>query len=176
MGALRRVKVAGRWAELPQWVLDLPFEVRPMRGFRPAAWRRWRPTLEMLALVAARKRRRLRWVRVHEHLGARREPAHPFGWVVTESGEMFLCSYDKETALHEFAHLVTGDSHGDAWARACFELHRGFLAPGAVRAADLEVTRYLAGRREWRRRFGERPEPQPPPRNAWVSGARRTRR
>jgi hypothetical protein len=176
MGKLRRVKVAGRWAELPQWVLDLPFEVRPMRGFRPAAWPRWKSTLLLLARAAKAKRLRLEWVRVHEHLDTRREPSHPFGWVVTETGEMFLCSYDKGTALHELAHLATGDSHGDRWARACFDLHRAFLSRAAIRAADLEVTRYLSGRREWRRRFGERPEPQPAPKSAWIQrGVRRSR-
>jgi hypothetical protein len=85
---------------------------------------------------------------------------------------MFLCSYDKGTALHELAHLITGDAHGDAWARRCFELHRRYLSARAVRQADLEVTRYLSGRREWRRRFGVRPERQPVPTSAWISGGR----
>ena len=95
--------------------------------------------------------------------------------VVTETGEMFLCSYDRGTALHELAHLVSGDSHGDAWARTCFALHRQFLPRTAVRAADLEVTRYLSGRREWKRRFGSRPPAQPAPISAWI-GARSDRR
>jgi len=168
MSRLRRVKIAGRWVDAPAWALALPFEVRPMRGFRPAGWRYWRSTLALLAKAAKSRRLELRWVRIHEHIGTRREPSHPFGWVVTETGEMFLCSFDKGTALHELAHLESGDSHGDAWARACFDLHRRFLPPAAVRAADLEVTRYLSGRREWRRGFGEPPPKQPVPKSAWV--------
>ena len=167
MSRLHRVKIAGRWVDAPAWALDLPFEVRPMRGFRPAGWRYWRTTLTLLAKAVQARRVRLQWVRIHEHIGTRREPSHPFGWVIPESGEMFLCSYDRETALHELSHLVTGDSHGDEWARTCFRYHRAFLPPHAVRAADLEVTRYLSGRREWRRRFGERPPKLPPARSAW---------
>ncbi|MEY4045624.1 MAG: hypothetical protein DWI51_03015 [Chloroflexi bacterium] len=168
MSRLRRVKIAGRWVDAPAWALALPFEVRPMRGFRPEGWGYWRTTLALLAKAAKARRLDVRWVRIHEHIGTRREPSHPFGWVVTETGEMFLCSYDKGTALHELAHLESGDSHGDPWARACFELHRKFLPRAAVRAADLEVTRYLSGRREWKRRFGERPPKQPVPKSAWV--------
>jgi hypothetical protein len=172
MGKFLRVKIAGRWVEAPRWALNLPFEVRPSRGFRTTAWSLWKPTLTLLARAAKAQRQRLEWVRIHDHVGTRREPQHPFGWVITETGEMFLCSYDKGTALHELAHLITGDSHGDAWARRCFALHRKYLPARAVRAADLEVTRYLSGRREWKRRFGERPERQPVPKSAWVSGGR----
>ena len=175
MSALRRTKIAGRWVESPAWALELPFEVRPMRGFDVAAWPRWKVTLNLLARAVRAKRQRLRWVRIHSHIGARREPSHPFGWVVTETGEMFLCSYDRGTALHELAHLISSDSHGDAWARACFELHRQFLPRAAVRAADLEVTRYLSGRREWKRRFGARPPAQPAPISAWVSAEAKRR-
>jgi hypothetical protein len=173
MSRMYRVKIAGRWTEAPKWALNLPFEVRPMRGFTVAAWPHWRPTLELLARATARAKRTLEWVRIHDHTGTRREPAHPFGWVITETGEMFLCSYDKGTALHELAHLISGDSHGDAWARSCFELHRIWLCGAAIKAADLEVTRYLSGRREWKRRFGERPPKQPAPKSSWVSEGRR---
>lgn len=174
MSRMNRVKIAGRWIDAPKWALDLPFEVRPMRGFTAAAWAHWRPTLALLAKASARAKQRLQWVRIHDHIGARREPAHPFGWVVTETGEMFLCSYDKGTALHELAHLISGDSHGDDWARTCFELHRTWLRGSAVTAADLEVTRYLSGRREWRRRFGERPTKQPAPKSSWITAGRRS--
>jgi hypothetical protein len=38
------------------------------------------------------------------------------------------------------------------------------------------VTRYLSGRREWKRRFGERPPKQPVPVSAWVAPQRRAAR
>ena len=88
MGKLSRVKIAGRWVEAPRWALDLPFEVRPSRGFRTTAWALWKPTLTLLARAAKAQRQRLEWVRIHDHVGTRSEPQHPFGWVITETGEM----------------------------------------------------------------------------------------
>ena len=47
MGKFSRVKIAGRWVDAPRWALDLPFEVRPSRGFRTTAWALWKPTLTL---------------------------------------------------------------------------------------------------------------------------------
>ena len=52
MSRLRRVKIAGRWVDAPAWALALPFEVRPMRGFRHEGWGYWRATLALLAKAA----------------------------------------------------------------------------------------------------------------------------
>lgn len=150
------LKVGGRFRELPAWATKLSFELRPTPGFERAAWILWKPTLTLLDLVNKEKKLKLSWVRIHSHLGAKKSPSHAMGWADDESRTMFLCHFDKETMLHEAAHLITIGSHTDRWAKTLFDLYDLYLPKKQARKAQDEMGRYLSGRRVYLKKFGSR--------------------
>lgn len=144
--------------EVPAWAKKLSFEVRPDVGFEPEAWPLWKPTLVLLDRIVRDKKWRLHWVKIHSHLGAKRSPRHSQAWVDKDTDTMMLCHFDKETMLHEVAHLPKDDGHSDVWARRLWKLQEDYLPAAKARTAHLEITRYLSGRRLYLKRLGVKPE------------------
>ena len=137
MSKLITAKIGGRWREVPLWATRLSFEVRPVPGFQNEAWPLWKPTLLMLEQVLADKKWKLNWVRIHSHLGVSRSPRHSMAWVDKDTDTMMLCHFDKDTMLHEIAHLPKDDAHSDAWAKRLWELQETYLNKKDAQAAHL---------------------------------------
>ena len=78
-------------------------------------------------------------------------------WVDKDTDTMMLCHFDKDTMLHEIAHLPKDDAHSDAWAKRLWELQETYLNKKDAAVAHLEITRYLSGRRLYITKFGEKP-------------------
>lgn len=78
-------------------------------------------------------------------------------WVDKDTDTMLLCHFDKDTMLHEIAHLPKDDAHSDAWAKRLWDLQETYLSKKDATAAHLELTRYLSGRRLYIKKFGKKP-------------------
>jgi hypothetical protein len=162
------VKVARRFVEVPVWVTKLSFEVRPVPGFQKQAWPLWKPTLQLMDRVLRDKRWKLNWVRIHSHLGAKTSPAHSQAWVDKDTDTMMLCHFDKETMLHEVAHLPKDDAHSDAWAKRLWSLQNEYLSAREAKLAQIELTRYRSGIRLWRKTNGTKPNAYTDQVSIWV--------
>jgi hypothetical protein len=162
-------KIGGRWREVPLWATQLSFEVRPVPGFQKEAWDIWKPTLLLLEKVLSDKNWKLEWVRIHSHLGVTRSPRHSMAWVDKDTNTMLLCHFDKETMLHEIAHLPKDDAHSDAWAKRLWDLQETYLNKKEAAAGQLELTRYLSGRRLYIKKFGEKPPKYVDQVSIWVN-------
>jgi hypothetical protein len=82
---------------------------------------------------------------------------------------MLLCHYDKDTMLHELAHLPKDDAHSDAWAKRLWDLQDTYLSKTEAKNAHLEITRYLSGRRLYKRKFGIKPPKYEDQVSIWVN-------
>lgn len=162
-------KIGGRYREVPLWTTRLSFEVRPVPGFQAEAWALWKPTLLLLDKVLREKKWKLNWVRIHSHLGVKRSPRHSQAWVDKDTDTMLLCHFDKDTMLHELAHLPKDDAHSDAWAKRLWELQETYLSKKDAAAAHLEITRYLSGRRIYIKKFGVKPPKHEDQVSIWVT-------
>lgn len=155
--------------EVPKWVSKLSFEVRTEQNFEAEAWALWRPTLQLLNRILLDKKWKLNWVRIHSHLGAKRSPAHSQAWVDKDTDTMMLCHFDKETMLHEIAHLPKDDGHSDAWAKRLWLLQEDYLGKSQAKNAHLEITRYLSGRRLYEKKLGVKPPKHEDQVSIWVT-------
>ncbi|MFM6971837.1 MAG: hypothetical protein ACKOWH_04545 [Rhodoluna sp.] len=142
----------------PAWAKKFSFEVRPVEPFQDSAWQLWKPTLQLLDRIVTDKRWKLHWVKIHSHVGAKRSPRHSQAWVDKDTDTMMLCHFDRETMLHEVAHLPKDDGHSDVWARRLWKLQQDYLPKREIKSAQLEMTRYLSGRRLYRKKIGVAPE------------------
>lgn len=154
---------------VPSWVSKLSFDVNTDKNFQEEAWVLWRPTLQLLDKVIKAKRWKLNWVRIHSHLGVKRSPRHSQAWVDKDTDTMMLCHFDKETMLHEIAHLPKDDGHSDAWAKRLWDLQDKFLSKKDAAEAHLELTRYLSGRRIYIKKFGVKPPRHEDQVSIWVN-------
>lgn len=155
--------------QVPSWVSKLSFDVKTDKNFQEEAWVLWRPTLQLLDKVIKAKRWKLNWVRIHSHLGVKRSPRHSQAWVDKDTDTMMLCHFDKETMLHEIAHLPKDDGHSDAWAKRLWDLQDKFLSKKDAAEAHLELTRYLSGRRIYIKKFGVKPPRHEDQVSIWVN-------
>ncbi len=116
--------------------------------------RRWYPILRFLKRVAAAEKIEVRTVALH---------AHAPGTVSCYDGEtdfdekrIDLCSgQDKETVLHELAHLESDDYHGKRWSMSLMHLHQKYLPKARCEHADRVLAiEYRAARPLFRERYG----------------------
>jgi hypothetical protein len=124
-----------------------------------AATRRWSPVLAFTKRVAKAERIVLDEIRLHHH---------PKGSIACFDAEAswedhwiaFCGGQNRETALHELAHLVVEDYHSKAWAIALMALHRAYLPPARCRRADRVLAiEYRSARPLYAARYGENPPP-----------------
>lgn len=162
-------KIGGRFRELPLWATKFSFEVRPVPGFQAEAWALWKPTLVLLDKVLREKKYKLNWVRIHSHLGVTRSPRHSMAWVDKDTDTMLLCHFDKDTMLHELAHLPKDDAHSDTWARRLWALQDEYLPKTGAASAHVELTRYLSGKRLYLKKYGVKPPKYQDQVSIWVT-------
>jgi len=95
----------------------------------------WKPTIAFLERVSEAEKIRVEAVILH---------SHPEGSLGCYDGEadfdeytVTLCSgQDKETILHELAHLAVSDWHSRKWAAETMRLHSKYLSPRKALHAD----------------------------------------
>lgn len=162
-------KIGGRFRQVPLWATRLSFEVRPVPGFQPEAWEIWKPTLVLLERVLIEQKWKLNWVRIHSHLGAKKSPRHSMAWVDKDTDTMLLCHFDKDTMLHEIAHLPKDDAHSDAWALRLWKLQDRYLSKKEAAQAHLELTRYLSGKRLYKKFIDAKPPKYVDQLSIWVT-------
>ncbi len=154
---LLELKIAGRYRLLPIWATKLRFEVRPSPRFDKRAWKLWKPVLLLLNQIAGKEKLKIEWVRIHSHFNLKGDIPHAMGWWDHEQKAMFLCHFDKETMLHEVGHALSSGYHGDPWAKATARLYQKYLTGKELMAAMHHLGHYLAGRRVYKKIYGERP-------------------
>ena len=154
---LIELKIAGRYRLVPVWTTKLKFEVRPSPSFDKRAWKLWKPILLLLDEVCKREKLRVDWVRIHSHFNLKGDIPHAMGWWDHEQRAMFLCHFDKETLLHEVGHALSSGYHGDPWAKATARLYQKYLKGKELTEAMTHLGHYLAGRRVYKKIYGERP-------------------
>ena len=67
----------------------------------------------------------------------------------------FCGGQDRETALHEIAHLITKEGHSRIWAVALMALHRRYLSPDRCHRADRVLAmEYRSARPLYLERYG----------------------
>jgi hypothetical protein len=123
------------------------------------AVRRWSSVLAFTKRVAKAERIVLDEIRLHHH---------PKGSIACFDAEAswedhwiaFCGGQNRETALHELAHLVVEDYHSKTWATALMALHRAYLPPARCRRADRVLAiEYRSARPLYAARYGENPPP-----------------
>lgn len=116
--------------------------------------RKWQPILRFLARVSNAEGIEVRAVALHNH---------PEGTVACYDGEtdfdekrIDLCGgQDRETVLHELAHLESDDYHGKRWASSLMHLHGKYLSPKRAAHADRVLAiEYRAARPLFRLKYG----------------------
>ena len=157
LNKLIELKIAGRYRTVPVWATQLKFEVRPSDKFDKRAWRLWKPTLLLMDEVVRKHRISIKWVRIHSHFNLRRELSHPMGWMDGDSKGVFLCSFDKETMLHELGHAISSGYHGDPWAKNTWSLYSKYLSGRHLKKAQNNICQYLSGRRVYKKALKKQP-------------------
>lgn len=117
---------------------------------------RWRPTIRFLERVAKAEGINVAAVQLHNHpIGSR---SCYDGEADFDESVIALCSgQDRETVLHELAHLQTQTWHKRSWAQALFRLHERWLSPRKCAKADRALARdYPKARRVYRAKYGKR--------------------
>jgi hypothetical protein len=128
-------------------------------GKPEAATKRWSPVVAFTKRVAKAEGINLQEIRLHYHPTATiacfdAEASWEEQWVAFCGGQ------NRETALHELAHLVVEDYHSKAWAVALMALHRAYLPPTRCRRADRVLAiEYRAARPLYAARYEENAPP-----------------
>lgn len=101
---------------------------------------KWLPIFDYLVKVAKAEGIPVKEMRVHSH------PAGTYAcWDAEadfdEMSVTFCGGQDRETVLHELAHLLVEDHHTRVWAQELFRMHRLYLPKHRVARADRAVAR-----------------------------------
>jgi len=117
---------------------------------------RWRPTIRFLERVAKAEGINVAAVQLHNHPPGSR--ACYDGEADFDESLITLCGgQDRETVLHELAHLQTQTWHKRSWALALVRLHERWLSPRKCARADRSLAHdYPKARRVYRAKYGKR--------------------
>lgn len=124
-----------------------------------AATRLWSPVIAFTRRVAKAEGINLEEIHLHHHpKGATAcydaEASWEDHWIAFCGGQ------NRETVLHELAHLIVEDYHSKAWATATMALHRAYLPPARCRRADRVLAmEYRSARPVYAARYGENAPP-----------------
>lgn len=144
----------------PSWTKQLSFAVDWERGIPSPALATWESSLRFLNTLIKDHDLSLHHVFIHWHKDP--EITHYCGVTYLDEKRMAFCSgNDKETMLHEVAHLQYGKSeHDEKWADLLFTLHHKYLKGAELRAADAALVKdYKQAEKAYKKRFGELPKP-----------------
>lgn len=118
---------------------------------------RWQPIIRYTKKVAELEGIDLRQIILHSH------PAGSMACYMAEADweahSITLCGgQDRQTALHELAHLLIEDYHTRFWAQELFRMHRLYLPANRVGRADRMVAKeYPKARQLYSSVYGTRP-------------------
>ena len=137
-----------------------PHRISPMtrlvvpEGKPAAAVRRWAPVLRFTRRVAEAERVKLEEIRLHSHpRGAQACFDAQASW---EDHFIEFCGgQNRETALHELAHLIVEDYHSKTWAVSLMALHARYLPAERCKRADRVLAiEYRSARPLYLARYG----------------------
>ena len=136
----------------PSWSKDLSFVVDIERGMPARILVSWEAAIRFLDTTLKDQSLELYHVYVHWH--ADPDLQHYCGVTYLDDKRMAFCSgNDRETMLHEIAHLKYGSTeHDDKWAAILFALHKKYLKGKEREKADAELAKdYKSGARVLKR-------------------------
>jgi hypothetical protein len=145
----------------PAWSKGLSFAFDVERGMPKRVVDTWRESIEFLDTLIRERNLELYHVFLHWH--ADPDIAHYCGVTYIDEKRMAFCSgNDKETMLHEVAHLqYKAQPHDEVWAEHLFALHAEYLDGSALEKADADLIKdYKAAAKVFKRRE-EKPKDKP---------------
>lgn len=142
----------------PQWTKQLMFSVSWGPGIPKAALDMWEENLKFLNELLVKNSISL----VHVYLHWHNDPdlIHYCGVTYLDEKRMAFCQgNDKETMLHEVAHLmVKFPEHNEKWADVLLQLHAKYLKGTELRNADAELCKdYTKAVNAYRERYKKEP-------------------
>jgi hypothetical protein len=123
---------------------------------KPAdAVKRWTPVIAFTRRIAKMEKVHIDEIRLHSHpIGAEACYDAEASWEDRAVIE-FCGGQNRETALHELAHLITKEGHSRIWAFALMALHRRYLSPERCGRADRVLAmEYRSARPLYLERYG----------------------
>lgn len=142
----------------PKWTKSLSFQVDWGTGMPPKAVAMWESNLRFLEDLLQKYKLDLVQAYVHWHKDP--DEVHYCGVTWLDEKRMAFCSgNDKETMLHEIAHLITMyPEHDEKWADQLLVLHKENLKGTELRKADSELCKdYSAAAKAYKKRYKKDP-------------------
>jgi hypothetical protein len=146
----------------PTWSKGLSFALDIERGMPKRVLDTWKDSIEFLDTLVRERELDLYHVFIHWH--ADPDTAHYCGVTYIDEKRMAFCSgNDKETMLHEVAHLqYKAQPHDEVWAEHLINLHQEYLDGPALDKANHDLSRdYKAASRVLKRMTDGAPKEKP---------------
>jgi hypothetical protein len=137
----------------PTWSKGLSFALSVQKGMPPRILATWEESILFLDQLIREHKLDLYHVYIHWHEDP--ELTHYCGVTYIDDKRMAFCSgNDKETMLHEIAHLEYKETeHNEIWAGKLIDLHEKYLTGKALEKANADLSKdYKAAERVFKRR------------------------
>jgi hypothetical protein len=143
----------------PNWTRGLSFTLDWQTGMPRRVLDTWEENIKFLDSLLVNHKLTLYQAFIHWH----KDPdiVHYCGVTYLDEKRMAFCSgNDKETMLHEVAHLQYGISdHNERWADRLITLHRKYLKGSELKRADGDLAHdYTNAAKAFKKRFGTVPK------------------
>jgi hypothetical protein len=142
----------------PKWTKSFFFQLDYGAGMPAKALNMWKKNLDFLQELLIKYNLDLVQVYIHWHKDP--DEIHYCGVTWMDEKRMAFCSgNDKETMLHEVAHLIAMyPEHDEKWADQLLILHQENLKGSDLRKADSELCKdYSAAAKAYKKRYKKDP-------------------
>ena len=142
----------------PKWTKSFMFHLDWGTGMPGKALSLWEDNLKFLEGLLQKYKLDLIQVYLHWHKDP--DEIHYCGVTWLDERRMAFCAgNDKETMLHEVAHvMMMYPEHDEAWANQLLSLHKDNLTAQELRKADSELCKdYSAAAKAYRKRYSKEP-------------------
>jgi len=142
----------------PKWTKSFIFQLDWGTGMPIKALNLWENNLRFLEELL--KKYKLDLVQVFIHWHKDPDEIHYCGVTWMDERRMAFCAgNDKETMLHEVAHLIMlYPEHDELWSDQLLTLHKDNLTAKELRVADAELCKdYTAAAKAYKKRYGKEP-------------------
>ena len=142
----------------PKWTKSFMFHLDWGTGMPGKALSLWEDNLKFLEGLLQKYKLDLIQVYLHWHKDP--DEIHYCGVTWLDERRMAFCAgNDKETMLHEVAHvMMMYPEHDEAWANQSLSLHKDNLTAQELRKADSELCKdYSAAAKAYRKRYSKEP-------------------
>lgn len=142
----------------PKWTSSFKFHLDWGTGMPKKALNMWEPNMRFLQELLDKYNIDLVQVYLHWHKDP--DEVHYCGVTWLDEKRMAFCSgNDKETMLHEVAHMMQGyPEHDETWADQLLQIHNENLKGHELRKADSELCKeYSAAAKAYKKRYKKDP-------------------